>query len=75
MTAPYRLRDAIGDDQATIGLIGVFGACALLGGTPAIVDMYSLGAPLMLLYVTAVTAVVLMQMHRADRRLREVSSS
>ena len=75
MTAPYRLRDAIGDDRATIGLVGVFGACTALGVTPLIVDIYSLGAPLMLLYVTVLTAAILMQMHRTDRRLREVSAS
>lgn len=73
MTAPYRIRDALGDDQAEIYLVGMLSVASLVGLTPAVTELWSLGTLLMLVYVAAATAVLLGMMYVTDRRLREVS--
>ena len=71
MTAPYRLRDGIGDWQAMGAFIAMVMCAAALGLFPAVVDDY--GA-LVLAYVAFFTGLLLVNMHTTDQRLREVSA-
>ncbi|ELZ38885.1 hypothetical protein [Halorubrum tebenquichense] len=72
MTAPYRLRDGIGDWQAMSAFLAMILCAAALGLFPSVVDDY--GA-LTLAYVAFFTVLLLVNMNTTDRRLREVSGS
>ena len=72
MTAPYRLRDGIGDWQAMASLVLMVICAAALGVFPTLVNDYGL---VVLAYVVFWTGLLLVNMQLADRRLREVSAS
>lgn len=73
MTAPYRLRDAYGDDRAGIYLIGMISAAGLVGMFPSTAEAWSLGAASTAAYVALSLVALLLMMNAADGRLREVS--
>jgi|GEM_PF-644450 len=75
MTAPYQLRDALQDRKSAWYLSGTLGSAICLGVAPEVVADFSLGPALMLAYVGVWTALLLVNMHTTDRRLREVSAS
>jgi uncharacterized membrane protein len=71
MTAPYRLRDGLGDWKAMSAFIAMVLCAAALGLFPAFEADH--GA-LVLAYVAFFTGLLLVNMHTTDRRLREVSA-
>ncbi|ELZ56764.1 MULTISPECIES: hypothetical protein [Halorubrum] len=70
MTAPYRLRDGIGDWKAMAGLLAVVVCAAALGLFPAVVEDYGVFT---LVYIAFFTVLLLVNMDTTDQRLREVS--
>lgn len=74
MTGPYRLRDALDDQNAALKLVAVIGAAVLLGTAPSMV-LDGVPAPVAMAYIGGCVVLLLTTMHGADRRLREVSSA
>ncbi|OYR80824.1 hypothetical protein DJ84_14695 [Halorubrum ezzemoulense] len=75
MTAPYQLRDALGDRKALLGLIVTVLTAIGLGLAPAYFEDPSVTSWYFVAYVAVFTAILLVNMHTTDRRLREVSAS
>lgn len=73
MTAPYRLRDALDDQEARLKLVAVAGASVLVGTAPGAV-LGDATLPVALAYIGACVGLLLATMYGADRRLREVSA-
>ena len=73
MTAPYQLRDALDDQEATLKLVAMIGAAVLLGAAPSAV-LGNAALPVALAYITGCVALLLATMYGVDRRLREVSA-
>jgi hypothetical protein len=74
MTAPYRLRDAFGDRRALLGLILTILTAMALGLAPAYFEDPSTVPAYFVAYLAVFTGLLLLNMHTADRRLREVSA-